>query len=275
MTGLRARLEGSSVAALVGLLLLPTACKSELTSPGQAPTDGSFPSTHASPFTPDVRAARWWLTFDDTGLSYEGIREFDDAARFNHQGRVELAGAGRLERTPGPVGRGDAVLFPPICTPQPDCGMAMVVVKDSFRLDPEEADFAFGASIKLTPEQTTTGSNIMQKGRYGATGGQWKLQVDTLDGKPSCVVRGASELLSVRSPVSLTDGQWHRVTCLKDSSGVQIDVDGATRRQSGAVGPVSNDYEIRVGSSGVTAGDDQFHGALDDVFLIIAETQVE
>ena len=87
----------------------------------------------------------------------------------------------------------------------------MVEVAPDPALDPGESDFEFGASVWLAPDQTTRGSNIVQKGRFAAGDGLWKLQVDSDEGEPSCVIRSGSDLLTVRSSVSIADGSWHRV----------------------------------------------------------------
>jgi hypothetical protein len=230
------------------------------------------PSSAITQFPPpiaDVSKAAMWLSFDTSNLSYEGFRQFRDAAGHSFLGKVQTEAGGTVEVDEGPAGRGDAIRFPPPCKPGARCARAMVVVADAKVLDPGDADFSYGATIKLEANETTTGSNVLQKGRFGTDGGQWKLQVDNIDGKPSCVVRGDGDLLRVRSWLSLADGDWHRVRCSKDRSGVEIDVDGTTRRTPGDVGTVSNDFEVRVGSAGLNAGDDQFHGALDDVFVTI------
>ena len=121
----------------------------------------------------------------------------------------------------------------------------------------------------LSADQTTVGSNIVQKGRFGTTGGQWKLQVDGVDGNPSCVVRSGTDVLTVRSSVTIADSEWHLVVCRRDSLGLSIEVDGSVDRVPGASGSVSNSQPINVGSPGVGDRDDQFHGRIDDVFLEI------
>lgn len=146
----------------------------------------------------------------------------------------------------------------------------MVEVLPDPALDPGEADFEFGATVWLAPDQTTSGSNILQKGRFGTDGGLWKLQIDSDEGEPSCVVRSGAELVSVRSSVSVSDSAWHRVVCRRDANGLSIRVDDTVDREEGATGPVSSQWPVRLGSPGVGDLDDQFHGRLDDVFLRIA-----
>ena len=107
----------------------------------------------------------------------------------------------------------------------------MVEVLPDPALNPGEGDFEYGAAVWLSPEQTTTGSNIVQKGRFGTAGGLWKLQVDTDAGEPSCVVRSGTDELIVRSSVSIADSAWHFVVCRRDKEGLSIQ-----RRRHGGPG---------------------------------------
>ena len=100
------------------------------------------------------------------------------------------------------------------------------------RSTPGTATSSTAPRVWLAPDQTTTGSNIVQKGRFGTDGGQWKLQVDSDEGEPSCVVRvGRGEPVMVRSSVSIADSAWHRVVCRRDADGVSIEVDGDVDRE--------------------------------------------
>jgi hypothetical protein len=212
-----------------------------------------------------------WLDFEQSEVTYEGVREFADANGGDAVGRVAAVNGGRVAVLKSDAGRGLAVRFPRPCLATQGCPRALVEVAHSPDLDPAAASFSYGASVLLKSYRTSTGSNVLQKGRFGSAGGQWKLQVDTLDGKASCVVRSGTSVLSVRSPVVLADGLWHQVTCRKEAASVSIDVDGTVRRRSGRLGSVSNQYGIRIGSAGLGDGDDQFHGVLDDVFLTVDE----
>jgi Concanavalin A-like lectin/glucanases superfamily len=85
-------------------------------------------------------------------------------------------------------------------------------------------------------------------------------------------VRGdeqGAEPLVVRSTVSISDSQWHRVVCRRDGDGITISVDGSENEKRGATGSVTNDSPLRVGAPGVSEGDDQFHGRIDDVYLLV------
>lgn len=218
---------------------------------------------------PDLSDADLWLSFDSDTAGYDGSPAYPDELGGPYEGRVVTHNDGKVESVEGAPGRGRAVAFPPKCTATIGCPRAMVEVPPGPAVNPGEEPFAFGASVWLDPDQTAMGSNIVQKGRFGTAGGQWKLQVDGDAGDPSCVVRTGVDLLTVRSSVSIADGEWHHVVCRRDSEGVSIEVDGAVDTVAGRSGSVSNEFPIRIGSPGVGEEDDQFHGRIDDVFLQI------
>ncbi|MEQ6902478.1 LamG-like jellyroll fold domain-containing protein [Nocardioides sp. YIM 152588] len=230
------------------------------------------PTPQASSTTPAQvdPAAALWLTFDESSVDIEGETIYRDAAGSTREGRVVTARGGEVTEVDGADGAGGAVAFPPPCDGGA-CPRALIEVGDAPALDPGEEPFSFGVSVWLAPDETTTGSNIVQKGRFGTEGGQWKLQVDDLEGTPSCVVRSGATMLKVHSDVSIADSAWHRVVCSRDADGIGIDVDGVVERTEGATGEVSSEYPIRIGSPGVHPTDDQFHGRVDDVFLLVGE----
>jgi len=220
---------------------------------------------------PDLSSADLWLSFEGDDVAPNGSPVFPDAAGGSSEGRVVAANGGVVERVAGPDSDG-AVAFPPRCD-EAGCPRAMVEVAAASALDPGDRDFEFGATIWLAPDQTTTGSNIVQQGRFGTEGGQWKLQVDNDKGHPSCLVRGDgpdAEPVVARSRLTISDSTWHRVVCRRDADGVTIEIDGKAQRSEGETGSVTNEWPIRIGAPGVGEGDDQFHGRIDDVYLLIA-----
>lgn len=246
---------------LVGLAPAVVGCRSS-TDPGVglAPTTGAPTATGPA-------AAALWLSFDEPTTGYDGSTAYADARGGPLAGRVVTGSRGGVRRVAGPPGRGSALAFPPRCAASTGCPRAMVEVPPSPLLDAGTGALRFGATVRLAPGQTTAGSNIVQKGRYGTAGGQWKLQVDSDEGFPSCMVRTAEEVLTVRSRVSVSDASWHRVSCRRDADGLVIEVDGTADRRAGGAGSVDNDEPVRIGSPGVGDDDDQFHGSIDDVFV--------
>jgi hypothetical protein len=67
------------------------------------------------------------------------------------------------------------------------------------------------------------------------------------------------------------DGRWHHVVCERSDGWLTITVDGMPRGRV-AVPPVpilGNGLPVRVGRKGLSATDDQYHSALDDVFFAV------
>lgn len=216
-----------------------------------------------------LAAADLWMSFEDSRETVDGVTEYPDAVGGDVLGRVVTSNGGSVVEVPGADGEGVALQLPSLCADRDDCPRAMVEIDSDPALDPGDRAFSFGASVWLAPEKTTTGSNIVQKGRFGTDGGQWKLQVDDEEGRPSCVIRSGTDVHRVRADVSIADSAWHQVACVRDERGIGIVVDGDERRAAGATGSVENEWPIRIGSPGVGEDDDQFHGRVDDVFLDI------
>jgi hypothetical protein len=128
----------------------------------------------------------------------------------------------------------------------------------------------FGAVVRIAPNETSKGENVLQKG-YSTGGSQFKLQVDGAAGRPSCVLVGTASprIYLAQSSVSVADGQWHAVDCVRVGGSLTLSVDGVVR---GSVSlptalSVSNDQPLRIGGKGNSPNNDQFVGSLDDVYV--------
>lgn len=253
--------RGSLGRALV--LLVPTTL---LALAGCGDGDGPTPSPEPDD-GPDYSGAALWLPFDESASADDGTEEFPAGSGAPYAARLVQANGGAVEQVSGPEGRGSALQFPEVCEDPTGCPMALVEVAPDAALEPGPAAFSWGASVRLAPAATTDGSNVVQQGRFGSEGGQWKLQVDGEEGMPSCRVRGDAGEVVVTSSVPVADDAWHRVVCHRDDDGVSIAVDGEVVREPGPTGTIASTEPIRVGSPGVNDGDDQFSGAIDDVFL--------
>lgn len=176
-----------------------------------------------------------------------------------------VAGAADIDR---------AVSFPPRCS-DASCLRALVELPDDDRLDPGDKDFAFGARVRLAADETDLGSNVVQKGRYETSGGQWKLQVDGADGRPSCVLQGnlagKRESAKLEADQSIADDNWHSVTCHMSDDTLTLTVDESLKTMVAEVGVIENDEPVRIGASGPKTSDDQFHGDIDDVHFCAGE----
>lgn len=220
------------------------------------------------------------ITFDvdgDVGTVLVDDAPIADSSGAVNHGRVLTRFGGAVAVAADTVGA--AADFPGPCTTEP-CPNAMVVVADHPSLDPGLADFEWGARLLLQPTETADGENVLQKGRFGENGGQWKLQVDKSAGVPSCVVSGkvpgstTERLVVLLASIGIADGAWHQVTCRRTAAaGVQIVIDGVVRGSAWMpVVRLDNVADLTVGAKSVdTADNDQFHGVLDDAFMTVLD----
>lgn len=181
-------------------------------------------------------------------------------------------------RAPGVVGgphraAGFAIQFPPRCTPEtPACQRAILEGERDDTLNPGTRPLQYGASVLMSPADTADGANVMQKGYSVGGGSQFKLQVDHEAGRPSCVIAGRSRIYRVQPKIGVADSAWHTIVCTRSGSRLGITVDGVGRG-SVYVPPalsIVNAEPLRVGGKGTNAGNDQFAGQIDNVFLTIS-----
>ena len=195
-----------------------------------------------------------------------------DDSGYGANGVVQAAFGGGVRVVEGLSGS-HGLRFPARCSAEP-CPNAMVRIPDQAALDPGTASFEWGAAVKLTLSETAQGANVIQKGLYNQSGGQWKLQVDGSPGLPSCILSGTRsdgsfQRTKVRSSVTVADGVWHRVVCRRTSSSISIIIDGVTRgSMSASVVRLSSSAPVTIGAKSVESRDnDQFHGVVDEIFM--------
>lgn len=185
-------------------------------------------------------------------------------------------------------GKGLAMSFP---APGTAGGAILEVGGDEGYYDPVDREIAVTVEIRLTPDDLTSGMNVIQKGRFGP--GQWKLQVDavgtaTLTPVPGCRfadadgdvafpkatqagINAAIAAGDLPSGFSLTDGEWHTINCRTFPDGAKISIDGAAiQHVTGvALGTIENDDAVSIG--GVQNADgtinDQYTGDLDNITI--------
>jgi hypothetical protein len=233
-----------AVAALVGAIAL------------SASPAGAHAGTPRPP-----QGTRLLLTFDHHESLQAGTR-VRDSSGFRHPGTVVAHHVTGLRVVHGHFLRGAG--FPRLCR---GCGHVIVEVADAKGLNPLRRPFLFGADVRIGVKRAATGSNVMQKGRYNQTGGQYKLNLRP-GGIPRCVVRGAVSRVVVLGRTSIADGSWHRVSCQRTPTGVRLRVDGKrVGAVQGIAGLVTNDQPVRLGGRKSTAPNRQYHGSLDRAFF--------
>jgi len=112
----------------------------------------------------------------------------------------------------------------------------------------------------------------VQKG-YSTTSSQWKLQIDGVAGRPSCVLVDDKKpaIRMIASTVSVADGRWHALACRRAGTSLTVLVDGVPRGSTAVPAKlsVSNERPLSIGGKGAFADNDQFNGALDNVWVEI------
>lgn len=175
-----------------------------------------------------------------------------------------------------PQGAGLAVAYPERCTlpREKDCPRAILEGLRDDNLNPGNRPLRYGASIRMTHEDLADGANVLQKGYSVGGVSQYKLQVDHKQGHPSCVIAGQPPRIYRAEPwIDVADGTWHRLECRRTANRLTMYVDGTAR----AFVPVpttlsvANAEPLRIGGKGPAAGNDQYAGAVDDVFVTIGE----
>jgi hypothetical protein len=203
--------------------------------------------------------------------TFEGSRtaSVQDQSGYGHNLTIVSGNGGKVHTIAH--GSGQALAFPAKCSGSA-CPHVALRSPSTPDLNPGTRAISFGASVHLGRTQTTKGQNVVQKG-YSATSSQYKLQIDGKAGRPSCVVVDDRKptIQLVRSSVSVADGAWHTVECRRAGTLLRILVDGVARgsRRIPAGLSISNNRPLSIGGKGAYADNDQFQGALDNVWVRI------
>ncbi|MDI6099017.1 LamG domain-containing protein [Actinoplanes sp. NEAU-A12] len=175
-----------------------------------------------------------------------------------------------------PQGSGLAVAYPDRCTLPREwaCPRAILEGLRDDSLNPGRRPLRYGASIRMTHADLADGANVLQKGYSVGGVSQYKLQVDHRQGHPSCVIASQRAHIYRAEPwVDVADGTWHDLECRRTPTRLIMLVDG-TPRAWVPVPPqltIANAEPLRVGGKGPAPGNDQFAGAIDDVFIAIGD----
>jgi hypothetical protein len=188
--------------------------------------------------------------------------------------KVKAAAHGGLSTEAHAGGR--AVRFPKRCLRYgaPSCPRAILQSGPAEALNPRTRPVRFGAAVRLGAGETSVGENVLQKG-YSQGDSQFKLQIDGAAGRPSCVLVGAGSpaVYVLTADRTVADGLWHSVECARAATSLTIMVDGvvAGRRGVPAGLAIVNREPLRIGGKGTSPNNDQFHGAIDDAYVVIGQ----
>ncbi|MER7009082.1 LamG domain-containing protein [Dactylosporangium sp. NPDC000555] len=231
-------------------------------SSAPAAASSAPPQTSASAQSKREITVRY--TFDD-GLAGD-VSDVD--------GRLPL----RVRRVEGgdlasvPHNGGLAVRFPALCEHYgaESCARAILQSGPAGFLNPGRAEFSYGASVLVRPDETSKGANVVQKG-FSIGDSQFKLQVDGMAGRPSCVIvgTGSPTIFVALASRSVADGRWHRIACSRGNALLTVAIDGVEVGRIAIPSSLSivNDDPLRIGGKGTSANNDQFVGVIDDVYV--------
>ena len=237
--------------------------------------------------SPQVRRAT--ATAVGLGLGLAGVPAAQaattpsDVVRFTFDGRRPLTDVSGHGHHLVPVSRhggaltvvahsaGTALDFPPPCRREP-CPRIALRAPTTDDLNPGTRPIRYGASVRLSANETGKGENVVQKG-FSTRGSQYKLQIDGVPGRPSCVLVDdhRRRIYAAVSTVSVADGRWHTLECRRAGARLTVLVDG-TARGTGAVPAdlsVRNRIPLSIGGKGSFTDNDQFQGMLDEVWVQI------
>lgn len=169
--------------------------------------------------------------------------------------------------------RGDdwAIHFPGRCRLLPrECPRAILESGPAEFLNPGSSRVRWGASVLMMSNEVSDGGNILQKG-LSVSGTQFKLQIDGLQGRPSCAISGDQGRYLAISYIGIADGGWHALECERTRDLLTLYVDGERRADTPIPSTLSivNNDPLRIGGKGHGPFNDQFHGTIDDVFVEI------
>ena len=244
------------------MLLRATALALVLVAVGAtAASAGPEPAVPAAPVVPAARPA--------VRYSFDGPAPLADVSGHGHDLTPvsRYGGSFTTVRHDG----GYALAFPPPCRREP-CPRIALRAASSDELDPGRRPIRYGASVRLAADQTTKGENVLQKG-YSVRGSQYKLQIDGLAGRPSCVLVDdrRPRIHAAISSVGVADDRWHTLECRRAGSRLTILVDGVPRGQATLPADLSvrNRIPFSIGGKGSFTDNDQFQGILDEVWVEI------
>ena len=82
---------------------------------------------------------------------------------------------------------------------------------------------------------------------------------------------GSPEVHLLKAGTGVADGQWHMIECARSGTELSIIVDGrkAGRQDIPAGLSIVNSEPLRIGGKGTGVNNDQFHGAIDDVRVVV------
>jgi hypothetical protein len=146
-------------------------------------------------------------------------------------------------------------------------GSSYADVPSATDLNPGSADIAFTIHVQTTgtPPPSPNDWDIFRKGDYVTGGGEYKMELQST-GQASCGFEGTGGYAELVAGPAINDGQWHRVSCVKTSTAIEVVVDGQVFSKAAKIGSISNNSDVILGTH---PGSDWYQGQLDEASIKI------
>jgi hypothetical protein len=153
-------------------------------------------------------------------------------------------------------------------------GNSVATVPSSNSLNPGSANITLTLYVKTKqPPSTTVGDyDLIRKGLASTPGGDYKMEIlprnNHTKAKAFCFFKDSSKTVGqiVNGP-NLADGVWHKISCTKTPTSVQLTVDGTAYTNPALLGSISNSAPLTIGAK--TGGGDWYSGDMDEVSVDI------
>jgi hypothetical protein len=143
-------------------------------------------------------------------------------------------------------------------------GTSSYVSVPSSGLNPYSSPVKVTINLKTTRLPSSSDWDLIRKGYYSTTGGEIKVELMP-SGRASCGFKGSSGYAELEAgPSNLNNGAWHTVTCIKESSSIQLRVDGQSYTKTAKVGSIANSQSVIIGAY---PGSEYFQGSLDEASI--------
>ncbi|GAA0808490.1 LamG domain-containing protein [Spirilliplanes yamanashiensis] len=235
-------------------------------APSPIASPSADPSSPEAPAPGQAAAGSYSVRYFFDGGARQPVLDSTSA----HPLRVLTAQGGAIRHVPRAGGW--ALQFPPRCrVAASTCPRVILQGSRDDSLNPYTRPLRYGAAVLMTRNDTASGANVLQKGYSVGGASQYKLQVDHLAGKPSCVVASRTTIYRAESRYTVADGRWHALACTRIGNRLTLYVDGAQRasRYVPTTLSIANTEPLRIGGKGTAPNNDQYAGQIDNVYVTI------
>jgi hypothetical protein len=141
---------------------------------------------------------------------------------------------------------------------------SFVTVPSDPALDPGNANIRVQVSVNTTSLPTVGDFDIIRKGAKG-TGPGYKMEIQK-SGQASCGFGGTSGSTNLIAGPNVSDGRWHTLQCIKNSSAIKLVVDGSVFSKSIKIGSIASTSRVILGAS---PSSDFYNGLEDEAKILI------